>query len=193
MGLIYYLNGGFFHTVIEVFFEMFERNKSEKLIAFEAVVNRFEASLIAYACSITNNEATAKDVIQNTFIKFIHNWKCDYKITPELTSWLFRVAHNEAVDFIRKESRLQKLHLEHGRECIAQKTVKPVPTDAAIEAANALKGLSEKEREVVALKVYEEMSYKEISEITGLSEGNVGFILHTAMKKLAGKLKGRGK
>ena len=51
--------------------------------------------------------------------------------------------------------------------------------------------LSDKEREVVLLKVYEEMSYKEISVATGLSETNVGFILHSAMKKLATSLGGK--
>ena len=58
-------------------------------------------------------------------------------------------------------------------------------SDQALGAAEALRRLGDRERELVVLKVYEEKSYKEIAEITGLTVSNVGFILHTAMKKLA--------
>ena len=58
----------------------------------------------------------------------------------------------------------------------------------AENAAEALSRLSVRERQLVVLKVYEEKSYKEIAEITGLTVGNVGFILHTAIKKLAAML-----
>ena len=61
-------------------------------------------------------------------------------------------------------------------------------SDRAENAAEALSRLSDRERQLVVLKVYEEKSYKEIAEITGLTVGNVGFILHTAIKKLAAML-----
>jgi len=63
------------------------------------------------------------------------------------------------------------------------------PSEAAATAAEALSILSDRERHLVTLKVYEEKSYREIADITGLSIGNVGFILHGAMKKLARHLK----
>ena len=49
--------------------------------------------------------------------------------------------------------------------------------------------MSERERQLVILKVYEEKSYNEISEITGLTSSNVGYILHHAMKTLAAILR----
>ena len=58
-------------------------------------------------------------------------------------------------------------------------------SEAAENAAMLLKSLSIREQQVVTLKVYEERSYREIAQITGLSEGNVGYILHHAMQKLA--------
>ena len=61
-------------------------------------------------------------------------------------------------------------------------------SDAAERAAAALRILSEREQQLVILKVYEGKSYREISEITGLSVTNVGYILHQAMKKLAQEL-----
>ena len=56
----------------------------------------------------------------------------------------------------------------------------------------ALRTLSAREQQLVILKVYEEKTYKEISEITGLSAGNVGYILHHAMKKMSQVLKQDG-
>jgi RNA polymerase sigma factor (sigma-70 family) len=132
--------------------------------------------------------------VQNTFIKMFTSWTDTLAISPQLSSWLYRVAHNEAVDYVRREARRRLLHHRHGEE-----TPTVVPPDrgrafaiseAAARADAALRTLSLRERQLVVLKVYEELSYKAISAITGLSVGNVGYILHHAMKKLAAALGG---
>lgn len=162
--------------------------KDEKLAAYRRIVDAFEGVLLRYATRLTNNATSAQDVVQNAFVKFIRNWKGPLEVGGETSAWLYRVVHNEAVDYVRGESRLQKLHAEHGGECLARETPPPDPSDAALNAARALDALSPRERELVILKVYEEKSYKEIADITGLSVSNVGVILHGAMKKLAAKL-----
>ena len=164
------------------------REKDERLLAFERVVDAFEGALLRYATRLTNSASSAEDVVQNAFVKFIRTWKGPYEATQEVSAWLYRVVHNEAVDFVRNEARRQRLHAEHGMECVAQDTPPPDPGDSALDAARALDGLSDRERELVVLKVYEEKSYKEIAEITGLTVSNVGVILHGAMKKLAARL-----
>ena len=98
------------------------------------------------------------------------------------------MAHNEAIDHLRGEARLRRLHAEHGAEVVARPSPEGEVSERAENAAQALSRLSDRERQLVVLKVYEEKSYKEIAEITGLSVGNVGFILHTAIKKLAAML-----
>ena len=55
----------------------------------------------------------AQDVVQNTFIKLFRKWKKGMQPSNRLKSWLYRVTHNEAVDLIRRESRLQVLHAKH--------------------------------------------------------------------------------
>lgn len=125
--------------------------------------------------------------MQNTFIKFIRKWNQGMDDEHGVSSWLYRVAHNEAVDHLRAEARIRKLHTEHGEECMAQmRDTRPESiSERAENAAQALQQLTDRERQLVVLKIYEEKSYKEIAEITGLTTSNVGFILHTAMKKLA--------
>ena len=162
---------------------------------FEAIVVQYERALLRYVGRILNESLAAQDVVQNTFIKLFKGWNDELETSPQLSSWLYRVAHNCAVDYIRKESRrtiLQRRRAEEdpNADGLASAQNPPV-SDAAEMAGRLLRELSLKEQQVVVLKVYEEKSYREIAEITGLSDGNVGYILHHAMKKLAQKLKNR--
>lgn len=114
--------------------------------------------------------------------------------SSDLAAWLYRVVHNEALDHLRRERRRSLLHWRHAEEpTLAREELPPHARvgDAATQAAEALDILTERERQLVVLKVYEEKSYREIAEITGLGTGNVGYILHGAMRKLAAHLKSR--
>lgn len=174
---------------------MFGRNREEQQ-AFNAVVDAYQGVLLRYAARMLTNRSAAEDVVQNTLIKCAAHWSGAMVPSDDLAAWLYRVAHNEALDQLRRERRRWTLHRRHADEqhVVAEgvDVGKAEPSDAAAAAADALSILSERERQLVTLKVYEEKSYKEIAQITGLSVGNVGFILHGAMKKLAGHLAKKG-
>ena len=167
--------------------------KAEQLAAFNTIVYKYEEPLLRYAARLTNNANAAQDVVQNTFIRLFKKWNGPLEPSANLASWLYRVTHNCAVDYIRKESRRHLLHIQHAAEI--DNFIPPNRgTDFRIgnqaeKAAAALRTLSEREQQLVILKIYEEKSYREISEITGLTVTNVGYILHHAMKKMAAKLK----
>jgi len=167
--------------------------KAERLRAFEAVVAAYEGALLRYATRVTRNANAAQDIVQETMIRLLRSWRDALTPSPQLSSWLYRVAHNCAVDHMRKESRRHLLHTRHAEESILSSPPNrgrgDRVSDEAQQAAAALQVLSLRERQLVILKVYEGKSYREISEITGLSVGNVGYILHHAMKKLAAELK----
>ncbi|MFO7871294.1 MAG: sigma-70 family RNA polymerase sigma factor [Kiritimatiellia bacterium] len=159
----------------------------------EAIVARHETPLLRYASRITNNPFIAEDVVQNVFIKLFRAWKPGLRPSAGLKSWLYRVTHNEAVDFIRRESRLQKLYRGHaeekkddcpdGRNC-------PGKDERKALVLEHLKALLPREQQVLLLRLEHGMSYREISEVTGRSEGNVGNILHHAVRKMAEKVQG---
>ena len=166
--------------------------RQEKREAFEVLVSTYEGPLLRYSTRVLNNAALAQDVVQETFLRLLHSWKGEFVPSPQLSAWLYRVAHNCAVDQMRRESRRDDLHKRHASE---QVDFEPPDRGAAFRisedaerAARALKNLSVREQQLVILKVYEEKSYKEIAEITGLTVGNVGYILHHAMKKMAAEL-----
>ena len=166
---------------------------AEKLAAFETIVSEYEGVLLRYVIRIVQSHDTAQDVVQDSFIKLFKSWEGELRPCPEISSWLYRVAHNCAVDHLRKETRRNILHKRQAEE--NEEYIQPGHretsnlSESAEKATFALRALSLRDQQLVILKIYEEKSYKEISDITGLSVSNVGYILHYAMKKLADELK----
>jgi len=167
--------------------------RAKRLSAFNAIVSEYEGALLRYASRIICDQSAAQDVVQDTFIKLFKNWDDEMTPSPRISSWLYRVSHNHAVDYLRKISRRRDLHLRHAEE--RPHSIPPNRgegfriSEAAARAAAALQKLSLRERQLVVLKVYEEKSYKEIAEIADLTTSNVGYILHYAMKKMAAELR----
>ncbi len=146
-----------------------------------------------YAARIVNNPTIAQDVVQNAFIKLFKAWKPGTRPSAQLKSWLYRVTHNEAVDHIRKESRLKVLHenelSENVKACTDGHHCPSTFASKKEMVLNLLGKLKPHEQQVILLRMDQGLSYSEISDITGRSEGNVGNILHHAVKQLSGLIK----
>jgi len=168
-------------------------SEAEKLAAFNAIVSEYESALLRYAARIVQHHDAAQNIVQDAFIKLYRNWKDELLPSAQMLSWLYRVTHNCAIDHLRHETRSQLLHVRHAEQ--RDEFVPPnrgegfIISDDAEKAVVALRKLTLREQQLVVLKVYEEKSYAEISEITGLTTTNVGYILHYAMKKLVAELK----
>lgn len=167
-----------------------------RLQAFERIVADRESALLRYVMRLINDRDAAQDVVQETFLRLHRNWQPEMDTPEAASNWLYRVAHNCAVDHVRKEVRRSRLHERHSAE---QADWAPPDrgqgfriSEAAERAAAALQALNLRERQLVILKVYEQKSYREISAITDLTETNIGYILHHAMKKLARALREAG-
>jgi RNA polymerase sigma-70 factor (ECF subfamily) len=170
---------------------------ADRRLLMEAVVAAHEQGLLRYAARILNNSASAEDVVQNVFIKLFRSWPGDGRPADRLKPWLYRVTHNEAVDHIRRESRLQLLHARHsedvpaecpdGRNCPGSRE-----EERRALVLEHLRKLDDREQQVLLLRLEEGLSYRDISEVTGRTEGNVGNILHHAVKKLSASLRRAG-
>lgn len=164
---------------------------AEKRAAFEAAVAQHEAGLLRYAARVLSDPVAAQDVVQETFLKLFRKWDQVVKPNANLSSWLYRVTHNGAIDCIRRRQRRQHLHLKQDAE---RQVLRPRDADPSKDCRlheqvqDALACLDLRERQLVLLKVYEGKSYQEMSEITGLSSGNIGYILHHAIKKMANRI-----
>jgi RNA polymerase sigma-70 factor (ECF subfamily) len=165
----------------------------------ESVVAEYESALLNYAARILHyNRAAAQDVVQNVFIKLFRRRDAGYDLASDLKSWLYRVTHNEAVDHIRRESRLRLLHTRHqAAEAVETRTpgaglARRSHAERVEVVLGLLTNLHPREQQVVLLRLQQGLSYEEISRVTGRSGGNVGNILHHAVRKLAQALRRGG-
>jgi len=150
----------------------------------DELLRRFEIPLLQYAARITGNNEAARDVVQETFIKFQRNGT----VAPEKTStWLFTVCRNGALNVCRKEKRIMYLDQEiiesHGDD-------QPMPfermeqREASGFLMKILATLPPRQQEVLQLKFQNDLSYQEIAKITKTTANSVGVLIHTAVKTL---------
>lgn len=148
-----------------------------------------EQALLRYATGILSNSHAAQDVVQNVFIKLFRNWHPGLKPSQSIRPWLYRVTHNEAVDYIRHESRLRLLHRRRSEDPTSPTLpVTDNPGEERVEqmqmVLDCLGKLSAREKQMLLLRLQEGLSYRDISRISGRSIGNVGCVLHNAVKKI---------
>ena len=155
-------------------------------IDVEAVVRDHQAPLLRYAGRILKDSESAQDIVQEAFERLLRRRESMNGSPRRLSNWLFRVTHNLCVDLIRKETRMRQNVQE-----IEPPSAAPPPSEALAAKEDRerldtlLQRLTENQRTAIALKFQEKKSYREISEITGLTVSNVGFLIHRGLKKLA--------
>ena len=154
-----------------------------------ALIDQHEGPLLRYATGLLRNPDLAQDMVQEAFIRFVRQRDDDGQQIDNVKAWLYRVTHNLALDHIRKNRRQEALQDEIGQRSRGEFAQGPADLvakrDAEAKAWEMLRELPEREQRIVALKVIDQKSYQEIAEIMSLTTTNVGFILHTALKKLS--------
>ena len=152
-------------------------------------VARFEGPLSLYAARLLGDADAARDVVQETFLRLCVQDRAP--IESRLAEWLFTVCRNRALDVLRKESRMSRLSDEQVHHCASSE---PDPSelaerrDAAARVVDLLETLPASQQEVIRLKFQNGFSYQEISRISGYSVSNVGYLIHTGLKTLRGRL-----
>lgn len=163
--------------------------------AFEALVDRHQASCLRHAAFLLGGRAEVEDVVQEVFLKLVQRPpSLPAGEDPEaqhavLSAWLHRVTRNACMDALRSETRRTRREKEVAapeRTAGGQLVVEANDTRAAVE--RSLKKLPEDQREVLYLRLLADQSYREISEATGKKTGTVGWLISTGLKALAAEL-----
>jgi len=165
--------------------------------AFTALVRHHEGAILRYARALLGDWRGGEDVVQEVFLRLsrkpptlppdaLGNAEAERSL---LSGWLHQVARNLCMDTKRSENRRR-----HREEAVARReatgggidTVEARDTRAAVE--RGLSRLPEDQREVLALRLFGEKSYKEIATITGKKMGTIGWLVSVGLKSLAGDL-----
>lgn len=167
---------------------------------FEELVRRYQRPIISYVYRMLNDYDASLDVTQEVFIKVynsLERYSCDYKFS----TWLYRIAHNAAIDHLRRNSvNSQSLETESGDGAYQLQIESPNPTPeqerersewrSEIEAV--VKLLPAAYRDLILLRHSRDLSYEEIAEVTSLPLGTVKNRLFRAREMMRGLLIERG-
>lgn len=161
-------------------------------VTLQCLFDSEESRLLRYAFSLVGRQAVAEEIVQEVFLQLHAHW--DEVNTPK--AWLYRSVRNRAYNSNR-DSKREVLDEDHtglySERCAADSVEDSKRHLEAIAAVrDSLSGLNESDRQLVKLKYFDDLKYKEISHQSGLKIGNVGYRLHHILKELADKLRKLG-
>jgi RNA polymerase sigma-70 factor (ECF subfamily) len=160
----------------------------------EGLFAALESPLLAYALRILGEREPAEDVVQEAFMK-LH---AQFAEVREPRKWLFRTVHNLALNHRRATAKVVPMPVYGEGEEMPTIDAEPLPDEQIVRMEGiglvrlSLTALDDRTRAVVKMKFEEDLSYKAIAERTGLSVGHVGYLLHHALKNMAGELRRSG-
>ena len=173
--------------------ELVERFQNGEQEAFNELVIRYQGKIYNLVYKYVPNSETAKDLSQEIFIK-AYRALPNFKRQSAFYSWLYRIAVNLCIDFIRQQKRGQTLSFEDlpagSNDEVAFNDVSPLPPDQ-IETkelgqiiGQAVQQLPPKQQHVFNLRYHDGLQLKEIAAQLDRSEGTIKAHLHHAHKRL---------
>ena len=154
------------------------------------IVDQYSQSLYWKIRSIILTHDDADDVLQNTFLKAWKNLPT-FEGRSRLSTWLYRIAINEALDFLRRQKAMTlasaDADLTIANQLMADNYFDGDRSQALLQQAIAM--LPDVQRTVFTLRYYDEMKYSEMSEFLGTSEGSLKASYHVAVQKVTDYLK----
>jgi RNA polymerase sigma-70 factor (ECF subfamily) len=167
---------------------------------FEELVRRYQRPIVSYVYRMLSDYEASLDVTQEVFIK-VYNSLERYSTDFKFSTWLYRIAHNAAIDHIRRNSvSTQSLETENSDGTYQLQIECPNPTpeqhrersEWRTEIEAVVKKLPASYRDLILLRHSRDLSYDEIAEVTGLPLGTVKNRLFRAREMMRGLLVERG-
>ena len=153
--------------------------------AFGMLVNQYSETLYWKIRRIVLTHDDANDVLQNVFIKAWTNIG-DFQNKSKLSTWLYRIAINESLDFLRKQKAASAISADEdvsvANRLMADEYFDGDETEAQLQEAIAK--LPDVQRTVFNLRYFDEMKYSEMSKLLDTSEGALKASYHLAVKKI---------
>ena len=162
------------------------KNKETQEKAFRILMSQYKERLYWHIRKIVISHDDADDVLQNTFVKVyrgINNFNADSKIF----SWMYRIATNESITFINKRAKQKSVDIteyQHSMANTLQDDELYSGSEIQFILQKAIATLPQKQQLVFNMKYFDEMKYKEISDILGTSVGALKAFYFHAVKKI---------
>jgi len=164
-----------------------------------ALIDEHQTPLLQYVRRLINSREDVEDIVQDAFLRLhrqVEKQGRDSVANP--VSWLFRVAHNRAMDFRRKHKRrrdhMERVTMQAQVQSERRHDDQQIDTDLlereSVDRAMALLSvLPEDQQQIVTLKIMHGLTLREVGQVVGMPLGNVNYRLNKALATLAEKLK----
>jgi RNA polymerase sigma-70 factor, ECF subfamily len=148
--------------------------------AFEALLQRYQTKVFRLVFSIIGSRAQAEEVTQDVFLKI---WQAlnSYDGRAALSTWIYTIARNTSISYLRSQTYRRTLPLDESPEPITESE----PVTSRIETERLLAQLPEGQREVVVLFYLQERSIEDVAAMLDFPEGTVKNYLYRARKAMA--------
>ncbi len=158
--------------------ELIERYQDGDVHSFELLIGRYQKQVYSYILTLVKDKQLADDVFQDTFVKVIQTIKSKgYKDDGRFVQFAMRIAHNLVIDHFRKENRIPTV--ESSSEDYNYIDNVPI-TDHSVEQGmivdqvhsdlhRMIAFLPDEQREVLRMRIFDDMSFKDIADITNVS------------------------
>lgn len=162
------------------------QNPAKASLAFDSMMRAYGERIYWHIRKMVANHDDASDILQNVFLKAWSNIE-NFRGDARLSTWLYKIAVNESLNFINKERHRSEATTEEEASFIFNNLESDPWFDGdelKAELHKAIARLPEKQRLVFNMRYFDEMKYDEISEILGTSVGALKASYHHAVKKI---------
>ena len=168
------------HSDVELMLKVHEGQTDKLALLFE----RYNKPLFSYFYRYCGRQDVSEDLVQNVFYRIL-KYRKDYNGSGKFTTWMYKIAHNLAIDYYRKHGRYQYHDadrlVDENEDTVDKVLIKKEETRFLRQALDQLKP---HEREVLILSKYQELTYKEIGSILNSPEGTIKARVFRAIKSL---------
>jgi len=156
----------------------------------EEILNSMGDKLYNYLTIKLSSPLDAEDVLQEVFYRLVR-YRVRFRFIRNPSAYVFRVARNEAIRFLKKGTRNpERYHSEEELAKVIQDNLTGLDNIALNRAAKALAQIPEDQREVIILRFFEELTFKEIASVCGVSLNTAASRYRYGMQKLRILLEG---
>ena len=168
---------------------------------YRELFSRYQKKLYAYISHLVGSMEESEDILQNVFIKTYNSIE-HFDQSRKFSSWIYRIAHNEAVNYLKRKSKRYTVSWEDittSKDKLDTSSSEEVPEEKMMhkevtkEIDDALDKIPPKYKYVLHLRYFDEMSYEEISALLKKPVNTVGTLINRAKKKLLEVVQGEAK
>lgn len=174
--------------------DVMEKLQSGVLEAFDLIVHRYKDRLHNFLFRYTHNHEDCEDLVQETFLR-VYRSRYSYQRIAKLSTWIYTIALNLAKSMYKKKQRMSLISIHADESDPDDREMEIIDTnilqddtlhlkDSMNELEKALAELNDDFREVIVLRDIQQLTYEEISEITGTAMGTVKSRINRARSQL---------